>query len=1093
MKKFLFNKATRFPVCFLLAAIVQLGAGSALYGKSSTASKVAESPLVRVQIRVSGTVTDSAGVPLAGVTVRVKGSNTGTTTNASGHYEIEVPDDATLVFSYLGYTARTVAVNQEGVINITLQSAASGLNEVVVVAYGKEKKADLTAAVAQISNESLERRPVRSLADALQGLVAGLNIRAPSGAPEASLDLNIRGFTGFDKSDAPLILVDGVERDINDVNPNDVESVSVLKDAAATAIYGSRAPYGAVLITTKSGAKNQKASITYSANVRASTVPNQPVFPASWVYMQTVDNADYNDPNGNRNPFYSQLTIDRAKALAAGNLNDSVFTGLNPAYVPYGSYAVNPTAWAAWDQAFANTDWFKVGFKKYVFSQQHDISISGGGTKSSYYIGLGYNQTNGIFKGIKDHKDRYSVLGKYDVDVTRWLSVNLSTNYVRDVELGPNYSGLGSDYATIWNVLARTYPWFPVKNPNGSIYRFNPVAPTQGLGGSEGVKGNDLTLTGGLTLNPLKGLQIKGQYTWRISDNDYSLITLPVYQILPNGDEALTQRSAANSSLLRQMGNTGYYTVNVFGTYEHSFTGGHNFSALLGFQEEENDFRQISVNTSDFITSNITTIGNSYNLDNADEQLTSWATQGYFGRFRYNYREKYIIEFNGRYDGNSRFNSPNPKEKWDFSPSVSAAWNVAQEDFWPFKSRISLFKIRGSWANSGNANIIKNANYFFSSPLGHRILTNLALDGEPATTVTAPGMLVPASLTWEKPRSVGIGIDASALRNRLDFSYDWYQRTTRDQAGRATPLPTVLGIAPPLGNNTTSETRGYELTLKWHDQAFVLAGKPFTYHVGFRTSDYIGYVVAYKSDGTGQIGTDGRWIPGQLFGQNRFVHSNGIIQNESQLDNVVPSTGVQIYTGDLSFQDRNGDGTIKVGNTWYSQGDAPFDNSFSYPRNSYGITVGADWNGFNLLVNLDGVGRWKIYTNDMYVFGTNGNVFFAPFFEENLKLGYWTQDNTGAFFPRNSFNNKNRGIANDQYALNLANLRIRNIQLGYDLPASMLRRLHLRSLGIYFSGENLGFIYYKSYIKLDPELLAASSGEGYPSSRVFSLGFTIGL
>ncbi|MCF7567768.1 TonB-dependent receptor [Sabulilitoribacter arenilitoris] len=472
--------------------------------------------------------------------------------------------------------------------------------------------------------------------------------------------------------------------------------------------------------------------------------------------------------------------------------------------------------------------------------------------------------------------------------------------------------------------------------------------------------------------------------------------------------------------------------------------------------------------------------------------LLDWATRGYFGRFSYNYDQKYFLEFNGRYDATSRFRAD---KRWGFFPSFSGAWNVAKENFWPVKDVISGFKIRGSWATSGNANVNAlggdNNFYLFSPTIPVNQVNNIALGGSTITAARIPA-IVPETLTWEKPTSIGIGLDVLAFNNRLELNYDWYQRTTRDQSGPPNPLPEVLGTTPPATNNSESETRGWEVSVKWQDQSFSVLGKPFKYSLSARMNDYVGYVTKYEHNGTGAIG--GQWTPGEVFGQNRLYTSNGIIQNGTQLNNIVPHTGTWIYPGDLSIQDTNGDGVINQGNggVWYSLGDRTLTDSYSYPRYRYGFSLTAEWNNFNISMNADGVGHWKRFSGNQYIWGQGGSVFFAPFFKETTDLGYWTANNPGAFLPRNGYHGKNR-LPTDQYLLNLAHLRIRNIRLGYNIPTHLVQKMGLRSLNVYASGENLGFIFYKSFIKLDPQLLAASSGEGYPPSRTFSLGLNIGL
>lgn len=1047
-------------------------------------------------IEITGKITDENGEGLPGASVVVKGTTVGINTDLDGNYKLSVPEDAILTFSFVGYKTQEIPIAGRSTIDIQMIPDAAQLEEVVVVGYGEVKKSHLTAAVDQVGGETLQNRPLKSIADGLQGLVAGLNVQAPSGAPEAKLNLNIRGFTGFGTSASPLILVDGIERDISDINPNDVESVSVLKDGAASAIYGSRAPFGIVMITTKNGKNNESVKINYSSNYRFGSPTNTPDMMDSYIWAERLNEAFRNQPGGGTAAWFSELQVARMRAYAAGDFSNSVFDGLDPNEVPYGTYAFTPTQWGGHQQSFANVDWFDETLKKVVPSQQQNLSFSGGGKSSNYYVGLGFNETNGIFKGVTDFKNRYSALIKVSTDITKWMGLNMSANYVKTDERGPNERGNGRNYRIIWDVLSRSFQSWPTTSPNGTYYRFNDVPNFNGESGSETVARNDLTWTGGVSIKPLDGWEINGKYTWRYNTNNFERTQFVLKQILPNGDLVNTQRTASVSSIIRRLQNVSYHTIDLHTSYTKTVNGVHNFYALLGYQEEQNDLIQLNVEARDFFTERIPTVSTAANLFNGSDRLLDWSTRGLFGRFSYNYDEKYFIEFNGRRDATSRFAA---SDRWGFFPSLSAAWNISREAFWPISDVVSGLKIRGSWANSGNSDVDLNGNnsiddfeYYLSLPsIPITTSSGIILDGEFVREAGLPN-LVNSQLTWAKPRTIGVGMDINAFSSRLEINYDWYQRTVRDQFGPANPLPEVLGTAVPLSNNAVSETRGWELSLKWRDQLGEIKGKPIKYNAQFRISDYVGYVVEYEHNGTGSRAN--QWLPGEIFGQNFYYESNGIMQDDQALYDNVSQGGAWYYSGDLALKDLNGDGQVNTGEggVWYAEGDR-VKNGFNYPRYRYGVTLGAEWNGFDLSIYLDGIGHWKTYTGNHYVFGINGAQWNAPWYQEHEDLGAWRPDNTGAFFPRNMLNNKNRSRSNDQYALDLSHLRIRNIRLGYNIPDTFLRKISLTNAYVYASAENLGFMYYNSFVKYDPQLISSESGSGYPPQRIISFGLNIGL
>ena len=1041
--------------------------------------------IVAQQRAVTGTVTDEAGEPLPGVSIVVKGSTQGTVSDVNGHYSLSgVSDDATLIFSFVGMLAQEIEVGNQSTIDIVMREEAMGIDEVVVVGYGTQKKSHLTAAVDQIGGDVLENRPLSSVSEGLQGMIAGLNVRAPSGAPEASLNLNIRGFTGFGTSESPLVLVDGIERNINDVNPNDVESISVLKDGAASAIYGSRAPFGVVLITTKGGKKGSPLRIRYSGNFRFGKPWGIPELQDAADYIRSSNRAFLNTPGGNGSAFYSDLQIERMEAFAAGDFSNPVFDGIDPEYVPFGNYPDSPTLWGGHNTVFANTNWFDAAMRDVVPSQEHNVNVSGGSDKTAYYMGMGYNENVGIFEG-SDYKNRYSSLMKVNTDITNWLSVKASANYVKTNEEGPNFQGQGRNYGTLFNWLARSKPHWPVYNPNGSDYRFSVIPNIDGGAGTETLYRNDLTLTGGVEVEPIKDLLINGDFTWRNNNAEFARTTLQIMQTLPNGDEVVNQRTVGVTSIEKYFSRTNYSNIDLHASYSKTIKEKHNLFGLVGFQQEENQFSRLNGQANNLLSTSITTISTASSDYYTSDALTHWATRGYFGRLSYNYDTKYFIEFNFRRDATSRFLAD---DRWGFFPSVSGAWNVAREKFWMLPEQVSMFKLRGSWSTSGNAAI--GSLYPFYPTINISQSEGIILDGGFVNTASMPG-LVSSQLTWAKPTTIDFGGDVSAFKNRLEVNYDWYQRTVRNQFGPPQSLPETLGATVPNSNNATSETRGWELKLSWRDKAFDLANSPFHYSVNFRISDYVGYVVDYEDDGTGAV--SGQWTPGEIFGQNYLYESNGIMTSLDDLYANVPQGNTWYYPGDVARKDLNGDGEINGGTTgtWYSRGDLT-KSGFNYPRKTYGIGLTADWKGFDVSLQLDGVGSWKVYSQNMWVWGNSGSQWFAVYYKEQEKLGYWSLNNTDAFFPRDSYDRTKNRVANtDQYALDLSHLRVRNLKVGYNFPKQLISKVKLNKLYLYASAENLGFIYYNSYIKYDPELLNSASGEGYPPQQVMSFGVNV--
>lgn len=1029
-------------------------------------------------------ISKEGGTALPGVTVAVKGKSTGTLTNADGRYEISVASGDVLVFSYYGMKKQEVTVTGD-TLDVQLEKDEKDLEEVVITAYGKVKKSSLTDAVASIDGAKLENRPMRSVADGLVGLTPGLNIRAASGAPESTPSLNIRGFTGFGSSGAPLVLVDGVERPIQDVNPNDVESVSVLKDGASTAVYGSRAPYGIVLITTKSG-KSGKVAVNYSSNFKYATMAMMPKQLHSYEWAEYVNQLLTSNPDGTGTPVFTKQTIERMKAWSQGDFNNPVFAGLDMKYIRNGQYP-DPTSSYGYNfyGSFADIDYFSEYFKSVIPSNEQNLSFSGGTDRVKYYVGLGYNKTDGGIRSFDNFNKRYNALSKVTFKAADWLDLDASLNYVRQEYQGANYRGQGINYFSLFSTVGREYFNVPIRNPDNPNYFTSVVSlgTSQGLGGIQQVTGNRLLFSGGFTARPVKGLEIAGSYNWRINNGQNETSQKIIYQYKPDGSVTIGERTANTSAMYKTYDVDTYKFYKLSAAYSHTFNKQHNLYAQVGFQAEDDLYKSLSGSGQGLYAQNtVTTISTTAGTFQAGDRAYAWSTLGYYGVLTYDFREKYMVKFAARRDASSRFA---PESRWGFFPSMSAGWNAAKENFWPLQKWISQFTPRVSWSRSGDLASAGSSNYYTYQPtLAFGISSTNLLGGNFASFANPPG-LVSNSLTWAKPTVLDFGLDVSALRNRLTLNYDWYQRTVRDLAGPPNPLPQTLGTSAPNINNSVIETRGWEVKLGWEDKA-MLFGKPLTYSATFMMSDYIGYVVEYSANKTGA--RSGAWTKGEVFGRNFFYRGNGIIQGKSDLDGNV-QTGTYNYPGYFMYKDLNGDGYINGGDGggWYGMGDQEA-TGYSYPRKTYSIAPSFSWNNIQLSALFDGVGQWTVFNGADYVFGTNGSQWFSPFYKQSTDKGFWNTDRKDAFFPA-----VNQGrTSNDTYALNLSHLRIRNVTVGYNLPQQWLQKVKLQKVNVYVSGENMGFVYLKSYVKFDPELLAVG-GNGYPPYRYYSFGVNVSL
>ncbi len=1019
------------------------------------------------QKSISGTLTDENGEPLPGVTVFVKGTTNGTITDMDGKYIVpDVPVGATLVFSFIGMLSQEVEVGNQTTMNVIMLEETVGLDEVVVIGYGTQKKVNLTSAVQTVDAKDLENRPVKSVTEMLSASVPGLNITTASGAPNADSKLNIRGFTGFNASGTPLVLVDGVPQDIDLVNANDVESISVLKDAAASAIYGSRAPNGVILITTKSGKKGQKMQINFSADLIVSSPIGLPETVNSDVNATFRNNQRYNSL---LSPLWNQEAIDRMTQYINGEITTTNIILPNGKYG--GVYEYN-----------ANNDQMDNAFRDNVLNQKYNVSINGGSEKTTYYASIGFIDNEGVYDSPIDWMKRYSALVKINTDITDWLSVGVSSKYGRQQSSRPRIWRNGQNDGNFFDAVG-SFTSLPSYDDNGSPNEFSILPNLTGASGSFDNTNDDLWLTGQFELKLIKGLSIKSDYTWNTNhqfDNNTSFV---FNSWDADGTPKPSRRSPSINDIEERSKNKHYHNLNLVATYNLQINK-HDLTLLTGYNEEELKFNSLYGYNSLFYTNSIPSLSTTYGDPKVDDAIYAWATQGYFGRLSYNFRGTYLLDINMRYDASSKYS---PDTRWAFFPSISAGYNVARENFWPLKDHVNMFKVKASWGKLGNNT---GSNYAYLPTMGTGINDKVLLDGGRLPYVTMPGILAD-DLTWTKPRTIGFGVETAALNNRLKFEYDWFQRTVFDQQGPAEQYSEVLGTAPPKRNNAVSETRGWELMMSWSDRAFNLTGAPIRYSVRAGVSDYIGYVVEYESNETGV--RNNTWTPGQVFGELYGYTYGGIGTSAEDFQNTVLWRNGWFYPGDFNFSDTNGDGLVNTGQGgyWYAQGDRKF-LGYTYPRYKYHIALNASWKGLTVSALFDGVGKQKVYTRNKYVMVSRN--FYTV---QQAELGgTWNLNNKDAFFPRSYDKNYNQiweRNANDKYVHNLAHLRIKNINLSYKIPTSIVSKLRLRSLSVNISGENLGMIYYKSWAKHYDPIQFEKNFATYPPSRIFSLGVKVGI
>lgn len=1034
--------------------------------------------------KITGKVTDQNGESVIGASVVEKGTTNGTMTDIDGFFTLEVENGAMLQISYIGYRTKEMPVAGKNNIQVQLIEDMQALDEVVVVGFGTQKKENLTGAVSQVTSEAFEGRSVANVAQALQGAMPGLNISQSQGYLDASPSINIRGIgtIGEDSSGSPLVLIDGMEGDMNRLNPQDIESVSVLKDAAASSIYGSRAPFGVILITTKRG-KEGKLSINYNNSFRWNKAINMPKPVDSYTFANYFNEAAANAGTAG---YFSAERLQKIKDFMDGKITGGIDPDPN-----------NPTRWGdAYVYGYGNTNWLDLIFDDTVFAHEHNVSISGGTEKLQMYASANYLGQDGYIRLNPETNQRIAT----NLKVTSKLNDHISINY------GMRFNQIDFEKPTFFtdnmfsNLSRQSWPTMVAYDPNGYLYSSPSWALPLRDGGRHKKKTNETTQQLNIIVEPVKGWKIIGDVNYQVYQERIHEDIQKMYNHDVNGVPYQYTGFSSNSSVTEDYKGTKYLNINAYTEYSKAF-GGHNFKIMGGFQSEQfwqdktkagrlgiivDGMNALDATSGTDGSGKITppTVGGSYN---------KWALAGFFGRLNYDYKGRYLLEGNLRYDGTSRFRSD---KRWKLFPSFSVGWNMANEEFWgSLYDYISTFKLRGSYGLLGNQNT-KEQWYptYLTMPIGSAN-SEWLINGNQQNTSSAPG-LISMTMGWEIVKTANIGFDANALNNRLGVSLEWFTRKTEDMIGPAPEMPAILGAAVPKTNNTSLRTNGWELTVTWRDRLQNGLG----YNATFNLSDARTKILEYPNN-TGVVTS---YYSNKNYGEIWGYETIGIAKTQQEMDAHLASlpnggqeaVGNDWAAGDIMYRDLNGDGKIDSGSSTRGDvGDLKVIGNET-PRYMFGLNLGADYKGFDVSVFFQGVMKRDYYTDSMDLWGAT-YLWGATLYEQHKD--YFRNDenhilglNLDSYYPRPLFGPDKNRKAQSRYLLNASYIRLKNISLGYTLPASLTNKLKLQNLRVYFVGENLWTGTALTDL-FDPETISSDPAGmiKYPLSATYSFGLSV--
>ena len=1053
-------------VMALLAAAPMSGGQMAYAGGVNNAAPAAS--IQQNETACKGVVKDATGEGVIGASVIVEGTNLRTVTDIDGNFTLTgVKKGASIQISYIGYTTKVVKWNGAP-LDIILEDDKKMLEEVVVVGFGTQKKVNLTGAVSTVDSKTLSARPVNSVTDALQGAVAGMNFSTPNsgGTLNSTKSFNIRGTgtIGAGSSVTPLVLIDGMEGDMNALNPQDIENISVLKDASASSIYGSRAAGGVILITTKSGKKG-KATINYNNSFRFDSPLNMAEMMDSYTWAKYMNEASVNSGAG---IWFTDDKLEQIKKAQSDPTMQKMFKNGN-------------NRWEVWDNTpllpLGNTDWLKEQFGS-NFSQEHTLSMNGGDDRMQYYLSANYLDRGGLLRHGDDNTQRYAFTGKVSAQLANWLRVTYNTRFTRtDFEM-PGDLVNGTD--EFYHNMCRYWPILPTKDPNGNWLPESYIGRLQN-GGRAKNQTDRLSQQLSFVATPVKGLTLNAELNYRIITHFNHRDWQTTYGYDCDNNPYVDQNET--TSVYEYTYKSNYFNPNLFAEYSRAF-GDHNMKVMGGFQSEW--FRQRNVTArQNGIMSGLPTLDTTTTKPSVGGSYNSWTTAGFFGRINYDFAGRYLFEANLRYDGSSRFLRDN---RWNLFPSFSAGWNIAQESFWePMAKYVNTLKLRASWGQLGNQNT--DNWYPFYPTIGFSAQgSNWLVNGVKPNTASQPG-LVSNTLTWEKSRTWEVGLDWGAFNNRLTGSFGYYQRKTFDMVGPAPELPVILGANPPRVNNLDMTSKGWDLQISWRD----IIGE-VSYGASFVLSDNQVVIDKYPNPSKNL----GSYYKGAKLGDIWGYTTLGIAQSQEEMDAHLKKVdqsalGSGWTAGDIMYKDLDGDGKINGGEgTANKPGDRRIIGN-STPRYNFGLNLDAAWKGFDIKVFFQGTLKRDYAAGGPMFWGATGQGKWQAL-GMKYHSDYWREDNKGAYYPRVSWNGGRNTQTQTRYLQNAAYARLKNITIGYTLPKELTRKVYIENLRFFVSGENLLTI--TNFTEAgDPELIGAGwggeIGKTYPLSKTFSCGLSV--
>lgn len=1058
------------------------------------------------RFNLKGSVKSDDGEALVGAGIMVKGrQGAGTVSDIDGKFSLDVALNEILVVSFIGFTDVEIPVRNTAPLEIVLSPDTEFLTETVVIGYGTQKKVNLTGAVAVVDGDNLRNRNAASVGEMLQGAMPNVMVKT-SGRAGDGTTVNIRGVTSIASSTGPLILIDGVEGDLRDVNPNDIESISVLKDASASAVYGARAGFGVVLVNTKNPT-GEKIKVSYNGKFTFGTATVSTDFETRGYYSAYINDMFYRTYQGTP---YTTYTAEDYHELWIRR-NDKVEDPSRPWVVEKdGVY-----------KYYANFDWYNYMFNNTRPTHDHNLSVSGSTGKVNFLVsGNFYNQTGA--KAIKpDHYTHYTFRTKIGVKVTDWLELTNNTNWSSRKQAFPGSSSSFNQYfSSAWNhALASIVPI----NPDGTYVYYSSTSPTYRV--TDGVhaiaeygkhdmadKNTELRTTFEAVIKPVEQFEVRANYSYtdlmfyafnRFVDVPYSRIPGKILYMSAS-DEAAKDRIQESYNTTRRN------VFNAYATYGDVFGEKHDFKAMAGVNYEykyykTNYMRRYKLLSEEISDFNIAVGDNIYTRGGQND----YAVLGFFYRLNYAYADRYLVETSGRYDGSSRFAKG---RRFGFFPSFSLGWRISEEPFFKNAKRVvNNLKLRYSYGSLGNQSAVGYYDYIqtisTSGQLNYRF-------GEGQKVYYANESSPNASdISWEKIYTNNIGIDLSMFRGRLNFSGDAYIRDTKDMIMQSQALPSTYGAAAPKNNSANLRTRGYEFMISWND-SFHLAGDDFSYGISFGLGDNVSYVTKYDNPNktlaspyVGQkLGDIWGYRIGGLFATNADAMAYKVDQSavNDMINTEIVDTG--LHAGDLKFIDLDGNGKIEPTTSADDIKDMVVIGN-SLPRYNFSGTLTLGWKGVDFSMMLQGIGRQNMYpSTEDYAFWGPYSRPYVSFIPKNFMSRVWSETNPNAYFPRPRGyvalkTNRELGAVNDRYLQNVGYCRLKNLTIGYTLPEKWLEKMHMTKFRIFFSGENLATLTALKSRYIDPEQASSSlswkNGRGagmvYPYAKTFTFGLDITL